>query len=359
MPAGPAGQPLGRSDQVKAKRRDRSAAWGKGARRLAGRAGCLGAAAAIAAHAASATFQGSGTATQSPGSAAGDVYLTIPSTGSTNRLALAVNGLFPAATDNSDVATAGADKVWKERVVNVTNAGNVDLATFSVGVQADNTSSANLVTGSTATGLVLMIDECSQNWTEDLTDTNNPIYSCGGTRNDVLGARGNVGGAPVDYAVTTSLQTWTTSGSPTLANISLTAGAVNHLRFRFKLAYAGVSAAQGTSRARQLHLRRYGPSGDAEVIAQLVLMGVAIAFAVAGIAISPRRRRTIAVACVLTLVVIVAVPPTLASWTIGAAGDGRTQPTVNSTPFNAASIERAEQPRVPRGATPTRVQRST
>ncbi len=218
----------------------------RNARRLAGTAGCLGAAAAIAAHAASANFTGATTPASTTSAQAGTVYLTIPSAGSTNRLALTVSGLFPAQSDSTDAGTAPADQAWKQRVIEVTNAGNVDLATFSIGVQADPGSSSNLVTGSASTGLVFIVDECSVAWTENLTDTNNPTYTCSGTRNDVLGTWTS-GVAPTDYAITTSLQTWTTNGSPALSNITLTAGVTNHLRFRFKLGALASTNAQGTS----------------------------------------------------------------------------------------------------------------
>jgi len=97
----------------------------------------------------------------------------------------------------------------------------------------------------------MIIDECSQSWTEGGT-LSEPTYTCGGTSHDVLGCAGcGANGVPVDYAITpnvTSSYTWTAGGaSPTLTNINTNHGVTNHLRFRFKLAYNASNAAQTQS----------------------------------------------------------------------------------------------------------------
>jgi len=216
------------------------AARTRNAKRWAGAAGCIGAAAAIAAHAASANFSGGSNVDQSGATNAGNLYLTVPGAGSTNRMALTVDGLYPAALDNSTP--------WRERVVDVTNAGNLNLATYSITSQA---SASNALTNQTGQGLLMIVDECSNTWTEGGTVAE-PTYTCGGggSRADVLGcATCGTSGTPVDYDVGngTSATTYTTNGSPALANISTTAAAVNHLRFRFKLAWNAPSGAQGLS----------------------------------------------------------------------------------------------------------------
>ncbi len=71
---------------------------------------------------------------------------------------------------------------------------------------------------------------------------------------------------------------------------------------------------------------------------QIACMAVAVMLAATGVVLAPRRRRRIAVVTVIGLVAIAATPAAFASWTIGAAGDPHTQPTVTSTPFNANSI---------------------
>jgi hypothetical protein len=214
-----------------------TAARTRNAKRWAGAAGCIGAAAAIAAHAASANFSGGSNVDQSAATNAGNLYLTVPGNGSTNRMTLTVDGLYPANIDNSTP--------WRERVINVTNAGNLNLATYSITSQA---SASNALTNQTGQGLVMIVDECSNSWTEGGTVAE-PTYTCGGSQADVLGCASCNGGVPTDYDVAngTSPVAYTTSGSPALANISTTAAAVNHLRFRFKLAWNAPSNAQGLS----------------------------------------------------------------------------------------------------------------
>jgi hypothetical protein len=209
---------------------------------MAGSAGVLGAAAVVAAHAANATFTAGTTQVAQTEVKAGNVYLTAPGAGTTNRMTLSVDNLYAAKPDNTSP--------WRERAINVTNAGSIPLTVFSISSVADTNNHLTGDTGSPGTGVLMIIDECSQAWTEGGT-VSEPTYTCGGTSAEVLGcAACGVLNAPVDYDITpnvTSSYTWSTSGSPALSNIELTASSVNHLRFRFKLAYNASPAAQGQS----------------------------------------------------------------------------------------------------------------
>ena len=211
----------------------------RNAKRWAGAAGCIGAAAALAAHAANATFGGAASVAETGSTSAADLYLTVPGAGSTNRMTLTVDNLYPANIDNSTP--------WRERAVDVANAGNIDFETYTISSVA-NTS--NHLSAAGSAGALMIIDECSQTWTEGGT-ASEPTYTCGGTSHDVLGCASCGGGIPVDYAITpnvTSSYTWTAgSSNPSLSNITMTHGVTNHLRFRFKLATNASNAAQGQS----------------------------------------------------------------------------------------------------------------
>jgi hypothetical protein len=218
---------------------NRSAAKKRNAKRWAGAAGCIGAAAALAAHAANASFGGPATADQSAATNAGQLYLTVPGSGSTNRMTLTVDGLYPASSDNSTP--------WRERVAEVTNGGNLPLATYTITTAA---SANNNLSNNPGNGLVMIIDECPTSWVEGGTVAE-PTYTCAGNAQvDVLGCDAPCSdGFPLVYDVTTGTtpNTFSTAGSPALANIDLAAGHVNHLRFRFKLPYGASSGAQGLS----------------------------------------------------------------------------------------------------------------
>src|SRR6516165_5731653 len=104
---GPGGEPDPKEVEV-AKRQRARGARRRDAKRLAGSVGCPGAAALVAAQAASASFTGSGTVAQSANTTVGDLWLSVPSYGSdpgvgpgnsntavANRMQLAVNDLYP------------------------------------------------------------------------------------------------------------------------------------------------------------------------------------------------------------------------------------------------------------------------
>ena len=212
---------------------------GRSARRLAGTAGCLGAAAAIAAHSAGATFSGSGSVTQSPGSTAGDLYLTQPAyshapgvsnTAVANRLQLAVDDLIP-------VSNTGRD-----RVVDITNAGDLNFASLTLTVNVTSSSSPNGGNIATdANGVKVWIQTCSTDYTE-AGSTPDYTYTCGGSASDVLGASTNYG----TYSNFAQAGSACLTGC-TLSNLNLTAGAVNHLRFVFKISTSAPANVQASS----------------------------------------------------------------------------------------------------------------
>jgi hypothetical protein len=219
---------------------DTRAARTRNAKRWAGAASCIGAAAAIAAHAASANFSGGANVDESAATNAGNLYLTVPGAGDTNRMTLSVDNLYPA---NLVVPYSP----WRERAVDVANAGTVDLSTFTISTVADVN---NDLSNGGAAGVVMIIDECSSTWTVGGT-ASEPTYTCGGTSDDALGCEVCNNGAPTDYSITpgvTSSYTWTYGGSaPTLTHIKTTHGDTNHLRFRFKLSALAPDSAQGQS----------------------------------------------------------------------------------------------------------------
>lgn len=206
----------------------------RSARRVAGAAGCLGAAAVVAAKAASAGFTGA-VAVDQTGLTAGNVYLEVPGypaapaggqdTFVANRMELAVDGLYPLNT-------------YRERVIDVKVAGNVDLATLTMSVVAQ--ASNELVTD--ANGLGMIVDLCSTGWTE-AGSSPDYTYTCGGVRTELVGTEAGTPDAIVDVAPNGT--------NPTVHSLTtgslLTAGSVNHLRIRYKLAAAAPNALQGQS----------------------------------------------------------------------------------------------------------------
>jgi spore coat-associated protein N len=198
--------------------------------RIVGTAGCLSAAAGVAAHAAATGFTGS----QQVGGAvsAGDIYLTAPAGNTSgNRLTLAVSDLIP--------------NIFRFRTVNVTNgrssaSGGVDLASMSLLTNATLSSTLNTNTF----GLYYLVQACTSGgvgiaWTESGT---NPDYSyaCSNTAVNVLG-----GGSTVQAAPSAGANTPAT----TLTNLDLTAGHTNYLRFSFKITSAAPASLEGQTSA--------------------------------------------------------------------------------------------------------------
>jgi hypothetical protein len=214
-------------------RRDHAGSRRHDPKQIAGAIGCLGAAVAVAGHAAASGFTGSATVSQGA-TQAGDLYFSVPSAGYTNgvggnRMTLAISDLYPSLTS-----------IWRERAIDVTNAGNVDLATLTITTVGSNTNA--LATNGNA---VMVIQSCSQAWTE-VGSTPDQTYTCGGTTQNVLGTLPD---PPTDYAIVngTTPIVYSTAGSPALSNLSLTHSAVNHLCFFFKEAAAAPNAEQSLS----------------------------------------------------------------------------------------------------------------
>ena len=161
-------------------------------RKLLLTAAILGAAASIAGLGTFATFTSSTSASHTISS--GTVSIALGATGSsTNRLNIDATAIAPGDTI--------------QRSVDLTNSGTLNLASVTLTTQA--TTSSVLDTDAT-NGLQMVIDKCSQAWTESGPPY---TYTCGGSTSTVLSSR-----AVVQSGVT-------------LSNLSsLTAGSTDHLR---------------------------------------------------------------------------------------------------------------------------------
>jgi spore coat-associated protein N len=161
-------------------------------RKLLLTAAILGAAASIAGLGTFATFTSSTSASHTISS--GTVSIALGSTGSsTNRLNIDATAIAPGDTI--------------QRSVDLTNSGTLNLASVALTTQA--TTSSILDTDAT-NGLQMVIDKCSQAWTESGPPY---TYTCGGSTSTVLSSR-----AVIQSGVT-------------LSNLgSLTAGSTDHLR---------------------------------------------------------------------------------------------------------------------------------
>jgi hypothetical protein len=205
-------------------------------KQIAGAIGCLGAAIGVAAHAAATGFTGS-TAVSQGGTQAGDLYFSIPGAGYTNgvggnRMTLAVTDMYSTLFST-----------WRQRAVDITNAGNIDLSTFTITTVGDNTNA--LATGG---HLVMAIEECSVAWTEN-GSTPDQTYTCGGSMQLVLGTPVDGPTGPTDYSFVngTTPVVFSTSGSPALTNIATAHSAVNHLCFFYKESATAPNNEQGLS----------------------------------------------------------------------------------------------------------------
>ena len=159
----------------------------------------LGAAASIAGLGTYATFTSS--TSQSHTISSGTVTIALGATGAaTNRLNIGASGLAPGDT--------------VQRSVDLTNSGSLDLASITLTTTA--TTSSTLDTDAT-NGLQMVIDKCSQAWTEGGTAPAY-TYTCGGTTSTVLASRAVIGSALA------------------LSNLSATtAGNTDHLRVTLTL----------------------------------------------------------------------------------------------------------------------------
>ena len=152
----------------------------------------LGTAASIAGLGTFATFTSSTSASHTV--ASGTVTIALGATGaSTNRLNIGASAIAPGDTI--------------QRSVDLTNSGSLDLASVTLTTQATTSS---LLDTDTTNGLQMVIDKCSQAWTESGPPY---TYACGGSTSTVLSSR------PVIQS------------GVTLSNLSsLTAGNTDHLR---------------------------------------------------------------------------------------------------------------------------------
>jgi hypothetical protein len=199
--------------------------------RIVGTAGCLSAAAGVAAHAAASGFTG---AQQVAGgtTSAGDIYLTAPAGNTSgNRLTLAVSDLIP--------------NIFRFRTVNVTNgrsaaSGGVDLASLTLLTNATLSSTLN----TNVLGLYYLVQACTtggagtagQAWTESGSSPDYQDTCSGGVAVPVLG-----GGSSVQVAPSAGANTPAT----TLTNVDLAAGHTNYLRFSFKVTVSAPGALMG------------------------------------------------------------------------------------------------------------------
>jgi spore coat-associated protein N len=157
----------------------------------------LGAAASIAGLGTYATFTSS--TSQSHTISSGTVTIALGATGaSTNRLNIGASALAPGDTI--------------QRSADLTNSGSLDLASVTLTTTA---SPSSLLDTDTTNGLQMVIDKCSQAWTESGPPY---TYTCGGTTSTVLASRAVIG------------------SSLALSNLgSTTAGATDHLRVTLTL----------------------------------------------------------------------------------------------------------------------------
>jgi spore coat-associated protein N len=169
----------------------------------------LGAAASIAGLATFATFTSTTSASHTISS--GTVTIALGATGaSTNRLNIGASGIAPGDTI--------------QRSVDLTNSGSLNLASVTLTTGA---SPSSLLDTDTSNGLQMVIDKCSQAWTESGPPY---TYTCGGTTSSVLASQAVIG---------TNLA---------LSNLSsTTAGATDHLRVTLTLPAGAGNSLQNLS----------------------------------------------------------------------------------------------------------------
>ena len=152
------------------------------------------------------------TASQSNTIGSGTITVTLGATGaSTNRLNINASGIVAGDT--------------MQRSVDLNNSGAIDLASITLTTTA---SPSSLLDTDTTNGLQMVIDKCSVAWTEAGTS---PAftYTCSGTTTSVLASRAVIG------------------SNLTLSNLTLTAGASNHLRVTLTLPSGTSNSTQGLS----------------------------------------------------------------------------------------------------------------
>ena len=178
-------------------------------RKLIASVAVLGAAASIAGLGTYATF--TSTTSQSHTISSGTVTIALGATGA------ATNRLNIGAT-----AVAAGDTI--QRSVDLINSGSIYLASITLTTTA---SPSSLLDTDAANGLQMVIDKCSQAWTE----AGPPYtYTCGGTTSSVVGSRPVIG------------------GNLALSNMSaFTNGLTDHLRVTLTLPSAAPNSFQNQS----------------------------------------------------------------------------------------------------------------
>ena len=143
-------------------------------RKLLASIAVLGAAASIAGLGTFATFTSSTSASHTVSS--GTVTIALGATGaSTNRLTVGASGIAPGDTI--------------QRAVDLQNTGNQNLASITLTTTA---SPSSVLDTDTTKGLQLVIDKCSQAWTESGPPY---TYTCGGTTTSVRASVPVIGSA--------------------------------------------------------------------------------------------------------------------------------------------------------------------
>lgn len=153
----------------------------------------------------------SSTTSSSQTVSSGTVVVSLGATGTANRLSVAASGLVPGDT--------------VQRAVDLNNSGTQAFAAITLTTSA--TTSSVLDTDST-NGLKMVIDACSQAWTEATAGTGY-TYTCGGTTSSVLASRAVIG------------------SNLALSNLALSSGASNHLRVTLTLPSTADDTFQGKS----------------------------------------------------------------------------------------------------------------
>lgn len=169
----------------------------------------LGAAASIAGLGTFATFTSSTSASHTVSS--GTVTIALGATGaSTNRLNIDATAIAPGDTI--------------QRSVDLIDSGSIDLASITL---TTNATTSSLLDTDATNGLQMVIDKCSQAWTE----AGPPYtYSCGGTTSSVVASRAVIG------------------SNLALSNLgATTAGATDHLRVTLTLPSGAPNTLQNQS----------------------------------------------------------------------------------------------------------------
>jgi predicted ribosomally synthesized peptide with SipW-like signal peptide len=167
----------------------------------------LGAAASLAGLGTYANFTSS--ASQSHSISSGTVTIALGATGAaTNRLNIGASGLAPGDTI--------------QRSVDLSNSGSLDLASVTLTTTA---SPSSLLDTDSTNGLQMVIDRCSQAWTE----AGPPYtYSCGGSTTTLVSSRAVIGS---NMSLGGSLSALSSGGTDHLrVTLTLPSGAGNTLQ---------------------------------------------------------------------------------------------------------------------------------